>query len=291
MSDGMTHDQASGELEALALGALDESERGAVLSHIAGCDACAAELAVLRTTAAALAHAVVPVSMSPTQRERVRARLLARATDDRAQSITRAARSADVVAIGAASSAVAPRRRISGQDWLALAATVIAVLSVGALARATAERSEVRAALQTAAATHGARAVALDSLERVLADRDQLIANLTGDEVTVMTIAAVDARAPYGRMFWDQKHDRFTFVGHHLPTPKLGRTYQLWLVTPTAKINAGTFAPRADGSAVVRAQHAIPKNGLAAIAVTDEPSAGSAQPTTAPFLVASAGDR
>jgi anti-sigma-K factor RskA len=86
-------------------------------------------------------------------------------------------------------------------------------------------------------------------------------------------------------MFWDQSVDAWTFVAHHLPAPKPGRTYQLWLVTPTSKISAGTFAPGTNGDAVVRAKYALPKNALAAVAVTDEPDSGSAQPTTAPFMV------
>ena len=86
-------------------------------------------------------------------------------------------------------------------------------------------------------------------------------------------------------MFWDQSVDAWTFVAHNLPKPKTGRTYQLWLVTATQKISAGTFMPGVNGDAVVRATYALPKDALAAVAVTDEPEAGSAQPTTVPVIV------
>lgn len=293
MNDGMTHEQATGELEALALDALDASERGAVLAHVAGCDVCRAELGVLRRTTAQLASVVAPLPMSPAQRERVRARLLARAAADQdAPYGAPAVGSSDVVPIGTAPSAVASRRRgMHGAGWLALAASVVAVVSAGALLQVTRDRDELRGVLQSAAAERGARAVALDSLAAVVADREQLIANLTGDQVAVMSVGATGPRSPSARMFWDQQHDAWTFIGHHLPAPKPGRTYQLWLVTPSAKISAGTFAPGRDGHAVVRATYALPKDGLAAIAVTDEPSAGSAQPTTEPFLVATAVER
>ena len=92
-------------------------------------------------------------------------------------------------------------------------------------------------------------------------------------------------------MFWDQSVDAWTFVAHNLPKPKTGRTYQLWLVTAKQKISAGTFMPGANGDAVVRATYALPKDALAAIAVTDEPEAGSAQPTTPPVLLAVASTR
>ena len=293
MSDRMTHEQATGELEALALDALDASERDAVLAHVASCDVCRPELGALQRTTELLASVVAPLPMSPAQRERIRARLLARAVADQgARGETPFTGTGDVVPIGTAPSAVASRRRgMHGAGWLALAASVVAVISAGALLQVTRDRDALRGVLQSAAAERGARAAALDSLKAVVADREQFIANVTGDQVAVMSVGATGPRSPSARMFWDQQHDAWTFIGHHLPAPKPGRTYQLWLVTPSAKISAGTFAPGRDGRAVVRATYALPKNGLAAIAVTDEPSAGSAQPTTEPFLVATAAER
>ena len=114
-----------------------------------------------------------------------------------------------------------------------------------------------------------------------------MIANLTGAQVAVMTLASAGPQSPTGRMFWDQAHDAWTFVAHRVPMPKPGRTYQLWLVTPTAKISAGTFSPKPNGDVMMRATYALAKDSLAAVAVTDEPGSGSAQPTTAPFLIAS----
>ena len=305
MSDGMTHEQATEELEGLALDALDAFERDAVLAHVAGCDACRAELVLLQQTTAYLASAVAPVPMSPAQRGRLRARLLARAAADRGSASAASGMDAHAVASSptatssSSSSAVRPigsarsvaSRPMSGSRWLAIAASVIAVVSVGALMQVRNERDELRSVMQTAAAERGARAVALDSLRVVLTDRERLITNLTGEQVAVMNVGSSDIRLPSGRMFWDQQHGAWTFVGHHLPAPKSGRTYQLWLVTPTAKISAGTFSPDAAGRAIVRASYVLPKDGLAAIAVTDEPSAGSAQPTTEPFLVATSGER
>ena len=299
MSDGMTHEQATEELEGLALDALDAYERDAVLAHVAECDACRAELMLLQQTTAYLASAVAPVPMSVAQRGRLRERLVSRAAADRSVtgvvsnteahadasfSTSSAASSSAVRSIGSARSVES--RHMSGSRWLAIAASVIAVVSVGALMQVRSERDELRGVLQTAAAERGARAVALDSLRAALTDRERLITNLTGEQVAVMSVGSSDIRSPSGRMFWDQQHGAWTFVGHHLPAPKAGRTYQLWLVTPTAKISAGTFTPDAAGRAIVRASYVLPKDGLSAIAVTDEPAAGSAQPTTEPFLVA-----
>jgi anti-sigma-K factor RskA len=127
----------------------------------------------------------------------------------------------------------------------------------------------------------------LDSLRTELADREQLVSALTGDRVRVVELTAAGARAPYGRMFWDQATDRWTFVAHNLPAPPSGRTYQLWLVTPTAKISAGTFTPRA-GQAVVRARYALARDSLRAVAVTEEPAGGVPQPTGPMIIVGAA---
>ena len=296
MSEGMTHEQAREELEALALDALDASERDAVMAHVATCETCQSELAALENTANALAYAATPLPMSPAQRDRIRARLLARAAADRGSrdpiaaiapplrvEPTRAPTHADVTPIRP----VTPSRRALGPAaWLAMAASVIAILGVGGFVKASRERDALREALVAARAATGTQLAALDSLRATLASRDRMITNLIGPQVAVMTLASTNPSAPTGRMFWDQEHDAWTFVAHQLPMPKAGRTYQLWLVTPTAKISAGTFAPTPDGEVMMQATYALPKDSLAAVAVTDEPMGGSPEPTTAPFLVA-----
>ena len=286
MTNGMTHEDARDALEALALDALDASEQGAVLAHVAGCPECQDALASLEQSAGDLLHAVQPIAMSPAQRNRVRSRLLARASAGRTEQPLG---NGDVVPIASAPSArMAPVRRplMTRMHWMATAAGIVAIASLALLAGTRAERDALRQSLQVAAADRGTRAAALDTLQLALADRDRLIANLTGPQVAVMTLASANPQAPNGRMFWDQARDAWVFVAHNLAQPGAGRTYQLWLVTPSAKISAGTFMPAASGDAIVRATYALPKDSLAAVAVTEEPASGSAQPTTTPFLVA-----
>jgi len=297
MSDGMTHDAAREALEALALDALDASERDAVMAHVAICATCQSELAALEHTAGEIALAPAPIAMPPAQRERIRARLVARAAADRGASAAPVLRvespsverpsapgRSDVIPIDIARSA---RRGGSAALWMAMAASVVAVLGIGGFLRARGERDSLRVAVQEAAAQRGANKTAMDSLRASLEDKDRMIANLTGANVAVMSLASAGPASPTGRMFWDQAHDAWTFVAHGVPMPKAGRTYQLWLVTPTAKISAGTFTPKPNGEVMMRATYALAKDSLAAVAVTDEPGAGSPQPTTAPFLVAS----
>jgi hypothetical protein len=275
---GMTHEEAHEALEALALDALDASERAAVLAHVKGCAECHLELVALEADVAQLAYAVRPEPMSDVQRVRVRGRLLARAAADRS-SVSPVMPDTDVRRVPAMA-------RSSRQSmWIALAASIVAAVSLASLFQVNRERSTLAAAYASAAGDRTASRASLDSLRAAMADRDRLIANLTGPDVAVVTMASAGPKTPSARMFWDQSVNAWTFVAHNLPKPKAGRTYQLWLVTASQKISAGTFAPGANGEAVVRATYALAKDSLAAVAVTDEPEAGSAQPTTLPFIV------
>ena len=89
-------------------------------------------------------------------------------------------------------------------------------------------------------------------------------------------------------MFWDHSRNAWTLVAHNLPMPRAGRTYQLWLMTPTSKISAGTFMPEHNGEAMVRATYALARDSLRAVAVTDEPAGGMPQPTGSYVVVGNA---
>jgi anti-sigma-K factor RskA len=292
MSDGMTHEVASEALEALALDALDASEREGVIAHVAGCAECQRELAVLESTVSEIALAATPLPMVPERRDRIRARLLARAGADRAMAERAFADVRAESSPSARPSGVVPLRqsprRMNASAWMAMAAGLVAIVGMGGFLMMSRERDAMRASLQAVQAERGARVAAMDSLRTTLEEKDRMIANLTGAQVAVMTLASQSPTSPTGRMFWDQAHDAWTFVAHQVPMPKSGRTYQLWLVTPTAKINAGTFMPKTNGEVMMQATYALAKDSLAAVAVTDEPMGGSPQPTTAPMMVASA---
>lgn len=317
-SISMTHEVAREELEAFVLDALDATERAAVLAHVSRCVACQRTVVALQATAAELAYLVKPVSLPDAERDRVRSRLLARAKSSDAESAPEpppkltvlmppprtAATHADTADFqpspqfhimvphsAAAEAALHPqrlRKLNTGLGWLAVAATFIAIVSAGMMYQLMRERDRLAGAFQVVTAQRGGTNEVLDSLRALVADREKLIANLTGPQVAVVSLAAAGVRAPSARMFWDQSVNAWTFVAHNLPQPKPGRVYQLWLVTANQKISAGVFVPKDNGEAVVRATYALPPNTLAAVAVTDEPDTGSTQPTTVPLIVGSA---
>jgi hypothetical protein len=316
----MSHDEAREALAALALDALDPAERDAARAHLVECPECPGELAALRDAAGELAYAVAPVPMSDDHRERGRSRLVARAGADKppaahaapmlvapfvdrpdhrhsnlahGEAVDRAPARLTPAGLQIVVPPASPREVRSFWErslrspaaWVAVAASLVAAVSLYALYGAIRQRDALGDAWQMASSDKATRRSVVDSLRAVVEDRDKIIANLTGPQVAMVTLTSAGVKTPMARMFWNQPVNAWTFVAHNLPAPKPGRTYQLWLVTATQKISAGTFVPTPTGDAVVHATYVLPKEALAAVAVTDEPIAGSAQPTTVPFIV------
>ena len=141
---------------------------------------------------------------------------------------------------------------------------------------------------ETYASAGRAKDARIDSLRTLVADRDQFVSSLTGSQVTVVGLSSSATKSPRALMFWDKATDKWTFVAHNLAPLPAGRTYQLWLVTATAKISAGTFTVSPKGDAMVQATYALDRNALKAVAVTEEPIGGVPQPTGAMVVVGAA---
>jgi hypothetical protein len=277
MKPEMSHEAAFAELDAIAFDLLDAVERDAIMAHVSRCAECRAELAALRETVADLAYAT-PAVPAPTvaSHARIRERLVARAASD-AQS--RRPNGTPIllprVATPPAAQGAVNWRRPGG--WLTVAAGILFVASLGAIGWLRRGRQDLMDALKSQAMVAEAARHAVDSLSDQLARRDSLVAEIAGRDVSALTLTSPIATEPYARMFWDRTRHTWTMIAHRMPELRSGRTYQLWLVTPTSKISAGTFTVR-NGDAVVRATYDLTEP-LSAIAVTDEPAGGVAQPT------------
>jgi len=75
--------------------------------------------------------------------------------------------------------------------------------------------------------------------------------------------------------------NQMEFVSRNLPDLRAGRTYQIWLIGAEGPRSAGTFTPEHGRQA---AKFFRGLGDATTLAVTDEPSGGSAQPTTKPVL-------
>lgn len=250
------HDEGMAELGALALGALSADEERAVLTHVSGCAQCTEELARLREIVAAMPAQPSVGKFSRDASRAVRGRLLARAD---------------------AAPRVIPARGRSTQ-WLAVAATIaFAVAALGYL-NVSRERDQLRVA-------SARRDSAIRRLSAEMRERLAELSTITGPGVHVMELGSTGVRAPSARMFWNPGTNRWALYAQGLAAPKAGRAYELWLVTKDAKIPAGMFTPRSDGTAVFQASYAMQPSDLKAIAVTEEPTAGVKSPTGPMVLV------
>ncbi len=262
-----------------ALGALDESERASFEEHLASCDVCAAEVRELRDVAGLLATAVPAVSPPASLRDRI----LADARGVRpissapaavpAQAAPSATRPKEITA--------APARRPWGSlvPWLAAAAAVVIAVYLGQQARTE------RAARATAEQALASARLTLDSTGSALARRDSLIQLLVSPDVQAVTVSG-SGPAPSAKYFLDRRTRRIIIAASSLPPAAQGRTYQLWgIETGKPPVSLGTFNTDSSGRAL--ASVAVPAGlRIAVTAVTDEPSGGSPQPTTTPFLAA-----
>ena len=290
MTRATPHPVAREELGAAALDALDPAEHAALLAHVAECAECRAKLAAYDEAATLLALSLPARPVDVARAAQLRARLLARARAAGAAASTPAATDAAGTRPGrpaalAVAAARPARRRPLG--WLAAAAVLAFVVSAALLARATRERDVARVALRAGEARSAARA---DSLAAALATSRAMVEALSGRSVRVVELAAAGAREPVARMFWHRAANRWTMIGHNMPRPKPGKTYQLWLVTGSAKISAGTFEPTQAGDAMMQAEYALPPDALQAVAVTEEPAGGMPQPTGPTVMLGKIGE-
>ncbi len=266
----MRHDEARDLLAALALDSLDATNEARVRAHVATCGECAAELKDLRAAGAAMAFATQP-RHDIERAAAVKGRLMARV-----QASKDAALAPPAMQVARSGGSFANRA--------ALAAGILILASSSLSVMLWRDRATLRDALASLNERESSAKLSTDSLRAALVDRDKLIAGLTGRDMAMVRLTSNETQEAWALMFWNRATNGWTFVGHNLPVPKAGRTYQLWLVTANAKISAGTFAPGSNGEALVRATYQLGRDALKAVAVTDEPSGGVAQPTGA-FVV------
>jgi hypothetical protein len=269
VTDDLTHDEARDMLAAAALDALSGDEQAAVLRHASTCAECGPALDALREATSQLAY-TAPAVDDQLIRARVRSRLLARAHAGRAAADLNAAAS-DIV-------------RAQRRTWLASTAagwTAAALMGIAAVIVVAVLNSRAGEDARTLALSRATDSIRIAQLEDSVSTEDSTLRELTGQQVSILQLTSGAPRAPWAWMFWNHATNHWTFVAHNLPPAAAGKTYQLWLVTPKAKISAGTFAAMPNGSAEVHATYPMARDSLRAIAVTEEPAGGVPQPTGA----------
>ena len=261
--------------EAYALGALDAEERSALESHLAGgCADCAKSLGEARWVVSQLAY-IAPES-APS--DMLKGRLMQTV---RAEAGTRAKQPETFFS----------SRAIPFWMWAGVAALLIVTLySVWDARRA---HQELIAASQEVAAQSQSRAEAernLSSARESLAVAKMEAAILMDPASTKVMLAAQNTKAPAMEAMWHAKWG-IVLAGQKIPMPRGDRVLQLWLIpkAPGAKpIPSMTVRPDRDGKFILLVSQPPDVAGnTKALAITEEPSGGSAAPTTPPSWVGS----
>ena len=188
MKRDMTHDEAAELIADAALDALTPGDQEAVLAHAATCAQCGPALATLRNAISQLAFAVPSVADDPVRRARVRTRLLARARADLAVAnggrggAWGSERIGPGVVAAASVDSDAPRRSwlaSPGLGWgLALAAGLVGILAV--YRRGAMDDWQ----LTQVAQQRDSLAARVEALHDSIAARDQLVAAVTGKQIS-----------------------------------------------------------------------------------------------------------
>jgi hypothetical protein len=305
------HEEALAELGAVALDSAPPDVIEAVRAHAAVCPECGPELAAMDATVATLGHLVPAARMNRGRSAGIRSRLVMRGRSEREAQSAPAPGRPDLmrgvasltglghkVTPGAQRVVTGETRRVTpagtpkqadfereprfrSMNWWGIAATVALVITGGQLMRVTSERNEIRdrAVAVDTLAPHA------DSLQSIVAQKDAMLEAITGPDVKTVPLTNRTARDPLGRMMWNRATNDWVMVTYGLRQPRQGMTYQVWLITDDAKISAGTFTPDDKGNSMMRANYALPREALRAVAVTEEPEGGVPSPT-GPMVIA-----
>jgi anti-sigma-K factor RskA len=121
-----------------------------------------------------------------------------------------------------------------------------------------------------------------------LAQRDSALNTVLEAERNLVLVSLTSApdTGPGIQFFWNVKERRGVLHAFNLKPAAPGRTYQLWLIKDGKPVPSRVFNADADEHGLVWGIE-LPEStkGVSALAITDEPTGGSPQPTTTPFLV------
>ncbi|HEX5733157.1 MAG TPA: anti-sigma factor [Blastocatellia bacterium] len=267
-----------------ALGALSQHEAQSFENHLSeGCAVCTDELTEFQVVAGTIGLGSAEATPPAYMRDLLNSRI-----EKEAQTSSAIVRFPEQVK--PVSQPPAAPRRSFGQSFLpwAVAATVALVAIVSFLAwqdekqRASSARQQL-AALQSESAELRAQA---DRQAIKAQEIEQINAVLTAGNSEVIPLKVDPAYS--AKIYWDRQKNRW-LVAVDLPRPPEGKGYQLWFVTPDAKISAGMIKTDETGHGfnIVDIPPAIGTVAFAAITV--EPESGSEQPTSPIYAIGKVG--
>ena len=132
-----------------------------------------------------------------------------------------------------------------------------------------------------------ARGVALESEQARYQQALNIVAASATKEIKLKPAASSSGGAskddaPALSAYWNPQMG-LVLSADNIAQPALGRVLQLWIAPSSgAPVSAGIFRPNASGQVLLVAPALAAMTSAKALMVTDEPTGGSPQPTTAP---------
>jgi anti-sigma-K factor RskA len=259
----MNCEQLAALYEEYALGVLEGEERAELDAHLARtCPTCTPGVAQARWVVAQLAHAA-PDSRPPAT---VRGKIM-----DAVKPTADTARSAVPL----------EKPRPSGQRamfpaWAWIAAAALALVtgySIRQMNNQNDQLAQLRKQMKFATIQN-------QSLQNQL-DMDRMVAMvLMSPDSMPLKLMPKDKNMPMVHAYL-HPHMGVAITADQMPSMPSARTLQLWFVPKTGRpMSVAIFHPDAAGQIALVAPVNMPRNEIAALAVTDEPAGGSPQPTT-----------
>jgi len=246
-----------------ALGVLEGEDLAEMEAHLARtCEKCTPGVAEARWVVAQLAL-TAPVAEPP--------------ADLRSKIMDAVKPSADARAIAPREKPSSSRERTLFPAWAWLAAAVLALITgytIRQMSSQTGQLAQLRKQMKFATMQNQA-------LQNQL-DMDRMVASvMLSPESVQLKLMPKDKNMPEMHAYM-HPHMGVAITADQMPSIPSARTLQLWFVPKNGKpVSAAIFHPDAGGQIAMLAPVTLPKNEIAALAITDEPAGGSPQPTTA----------
>jgi len=259
----MNCEQLAALYEEYALGVLEGEERAELEAHLArACPTCTPGVAQARWMVAQLAHAAPDAQPPATLRGKIMDAV--KPSADAARAVVPLEKPKPLT-----QSAMFP-----AWAWIAAAAlALITGYTIRQMNNQNDQLAQLRKEMKLATMQNQA-------LQNQL-DMDRMVAMvMTSPDSSPFKLMPKDKNMPMVHAYL-HPHMGVAITADQMPSMPSARTLQLWFVPKTGNpVSAAIFHPDASGQIAFVAPVTLPRNEIAALAVTDEPAGGSPQPTT-----------